>query len=301
MKTYLECIPCFFKQALHAAKLAGSSPKTQKEILMRLSKEIPKFSLNCSPPEMGRTIYSLVNKYSPKKDPYAAEKKKSNELSLAIYPKLKKLVKSSEKPLLKAVELAIAGNIIDFGVKANLNIKRELLSIIKKHEAADKQQNKFFQFKAFEKKLKECKNILYLGDNAGETVFDRILIEEILAKHKGKKIIYAVKDKPVLNDALFEDAEESGLCDLAEIVSSGSDAPGTVLKFCSKEFMKIYRSADMVISKGQGNYEALSNANREIFFLFIAKCPVVCKGETFSLKDMILKYHRRNDDTQYKR
>ena len=291
MKTYLECIPCFFKQALHAAKLAGANSKTQKEILMRLSKEVPKFSLKSSPPEMGRTIYSLVNKYSPKKDPYAEDKKKSNELSLAIYPKLKKMVKSSDKPLLKAVELAIAGNIIDFGVKANLNIKRELLIIIKRHEAEDKPKKDFFQFKEFERKIKTCKNILYLGDNAGETVFDRILIEEILAKYKGKKIIYAVKDKPVLNDALYEDAEVSGLCDLAEIVSSGSDAPGTVLKFCSKEFLKTYRSADMVISKGQGNYEALSDANREIFFLFIAKCPVVCKNEPFSLMDMILKHH----------
>ena len=100
-----------------------------------------------------------------------------------------------------------------------------------------------------------------------------------------------VKDKPVLNDALYEDAKVSGLCGLAEIVSSGSDAPGTVLKFCSKEFIKTYRAADMIISKGQGNYEALSNANREIFFLFIAKCPVVCKGEKFSLKDMVLKRH----------
>ncbi len=291
MKTYLECIPCFFKQALHAAKLAGASPKIQKKILIKLSKEVPKFSLKSSPPEMGKTIYSLVNKYSPKKDPYANEKKKSNELSLAIYPKLKKIVKSSNKPLLKAVELAIAGNIIDFGVKANLNIKKELLAIVKRHETEDKPKKDFFQFKAFEKKLKECKNILYLGDNAGETVFDRILIEEIISKHKGKKIIYVVKDKPVLNDALYEDAKVSGLCDLAEIVSSGSDAPGTVLKFCSKDFLKIYRSADMVISKGQGNYEALSDAKKEIFFLFIAKCPVICKDEAFSLMDMVLKHH----------
>ncbi len=294
MKTYLDCIPCFFKQALEASKIAGSGQRKRKEILIELAKVLRKFSLNSSPPEMGRVIYGLVKEITGKRDPYLKIKEKSNRLALGIYPKLKKKVEHSRDGLLMAVELAVAGNIIDYGVKNTLNVDAELAKILDEENKAIKGENKaIFDYAKFKNTLKKSKDILYLADNAGEVVFDRILIEEIKRMDPGKKIIYAVKEKPVINDALKKDALFCGIDKLAKVISSGSDAPGTVLSLCSGKFLKIYKNASMVISKGQGNFEALSGTKRPVFFLFMAKCPVIAQDVGCRIGDVILFYHER--------
>ena len=291
MKTYLDCIPCFFRQALEAAKIAGAGKSLQKKILIELAKALPKFSLTSSPPEMGRILYGLVRKIAKKEDPYAKIKEKSNRLALNVYEKLKKKVCHSKDRLLIAVELAIAGNIIDYGVKNSLNVDLELAKILDEENKAIKQEKKaLFDYPRFKSALKKAKTILYLGDNAGEVVFDRILIEEIKRLDKDKNIIYAVKERPIINDALAKDAFDCGIDKHAEIISSGSDAPGTVLSLCSKNFLNIYKKADMIISKGQGNFEALSGAKRTIFFLFMAKCPVITRDVGCDIGDVILCY-----------
>jgi len=276
MKTYLECIPCFFKQALESAKICGAEVNVQKKILNDVAKAIPTFSLNSSPPEMARIIHAIVKQYTGKEDPYLEIKEKSNSLALGVYDKLKDKVKNSNDRLLTAVELAIAGNIIDYGVKNTLNVDAEIDKILKdEHKTIQYEKDTFFQYDAFCTTLNKANNILYLADNAGETVFDRVLLEEI--QSKDRKIIYVIKEKPIINDALFEDATMCGIDYIAEVISSGSDAPGTVLSLCSKDFMETFKAADMVISKGQGNFEALSSPGRDVFFLFMAKCPIVAK------------------------
>ena len=136
MKTYLECIPCFFKQALEAARMAGANKRTQKRILNELAGVLPKFPLTSSPPEMGKVIYGLVKSVTKKDDPYLGIKEKSNKLALGIYGKLKKKVKRSHNRLLMAVELAIAGNIIDYGVKNSLDVNMELKRILDEEDKA---------------------------------------------------------------------------------------------------------------------------------------------------------------------
>ena len=294
MRTYLECIPCFFKQALEAARLSGANNRTQKRILNQVALSIPKFSLSSSPPEMARIIHGVVKRITAKDDPYAKIKEKSNKLALSVYARLKKKVASSHDRLLMAVELAIAGNIIDYGVKNTLNVGDELKKILDKEDKAIRKENRsIFNYRAFRGALKRSKTILYLADNAGEVVFDRVLIEEIKENSHSKNIIYAVKEKPVINDALAEDALIAGIGDKASIVSSGVDSPGTVLSLCSKEFLKIFRRADMIISKGQGNFEALSDCKKPVFFLFMAKCPVIAKDVGCRLGDVIL-LHKAN-------
>lgn len=277
MRTYLECIPCFFKQALEAARIAGADESLQKRILSQLAKKIPDFSLATPPAETGQVIYALVKKLTRKQDPFIKLKEKSNRLALKLYPELKKKVSGSKNRLLMAVELAIAGNIIDYGVKNSLDVNKELTRILnEEHNTIRKRNRTNFHYSEFECSLKTAKRILYLADNAGETVFDRILIEEIKRLYPDKEIIYAVKDKPIINDALIEDALICGIDKVAKIISCGSDAPGAAFSLCSKEFLKIYREANMIISKGQGNFECLSEEKRKrIFFLFMAKCPVV--------------------------
>ena len=293
MKTYLDCIPCFFKQALEAARKAGANARVQKKILDELAGILPKISLTSSPPEIGKIIYTLVSEISGKKDPFFKEKKRSNELALGIYDKLTKKIASASDKLLFAVELAIAGNIIDYGVKNSLNVDAELAKILNEEKEVIKQESKaIFDYARFKHALRHSKNILYLADNAGEVVFDRILIEQIKRMDADKQIIYAVKEKPVINDALKRDAKDCGIDKVARIVSSGSDAPGTVLSLCSKDFLAMYRKADMVISKGQGNFEALSKTKRPVFFLFMAKCSVIAKDIGCEVGDVILSYHR---------
>jgi len=294
MRTYLDCIPCFFRQALEAARNSGASQIKQREILNELAKTLPGFSLTCTPPEMARIIYEIVKKVTHQNDPYKKIKVKSNELALKIYPELRKRISKSDDRLLKAVELAIAGNIIDYGAKISLNITEELNNILNKKEIFfHEDKDVLFNYSDFKDRVKKAENVLYLADNAGETVFDRILIEELKRINNHKNIIYAVKEKPIINDALIEDAYKCGIDKLATVISCGSSAPGTILSLCSREFLKTYKEVDMIISKGQGNFEALSEEKRSIFFLLKAKCQVVAKDIGCNVGDMILYFNLR--------
>jgi uncharacterized protein with ATP-grasp and redox domains len=249
--------------------------------------------MEASPPQMGRIIYNLIKSHVGLDDPYLGIKEKSNRLALSVYDKLISNKKRSHDNLLKAIELAIAGNIIDYGVKNTLNVDEELNKILSgEQKVIGSEDPRFFQYDNFKEALKNSKTILYLADNAGETVFDRILLEEIKWMDEEKEIIYAVKDKPIINDALEKDALVSGIDRTARIMSSGSDAPGTILSLCSDEFLDIYHESDMVISKGQGNFEGLSASDRSIFFLLLAKCPVIARDIGCRVGDVILLLKR---------
>jgi len=288
MKTYLDCIPCFYRQALDAARITGANEIMQKKIIDELSKLIPDFPLEASPPEMGREIYNLVGKISSVKDPFKEIKENSNKFALKLYPKLKQEINNSEDKLLTAVKLSIIGNIMDYGAKNSLNVAEEINYLFQGNFKTDNKNNSIiFKYKQFKEALNEVDTLIYLADNAGEVVFDRLLIEE-LVKELGKEVIYVVKGKPIINDALIEDALFCGINRTAKVISSGSDAPGTLLKYCSPEFIRLYQKAELIISKGQGNYEALSGEDRPIFFLFRVKCPVIAEDVGCNVGDMIL-------------
>jgi len=266
MRTYLDCIPCFYRQALDTARIAGADEIKQKQIVDKISQLIPDFSLEASPPEMGREIYNLVGKISGVKDPFKEIKENSNKLALKIYPKLKQEINNSEDRLLAAVRLSIIGNIIDYEAKNSLNVEEEINYLFQGNIIVYNENSETtFKYKKFKEALNKANSIIYLADNAGEVVFDRLLIEELI-EELGKQVIYVVRDKPVINDALMEDALFCGINRTAKVVSSGSDAPGTLLKYCSPEFIRIYQKAELIISKGQGNYEALSEEDKLIFF-----------------------------------
>ena len=288
MRTYLECIPCFYRQALDAAQIAGADELIQKKIIDELSQLIPNFSLETAPPEMGREIYSLVGKISGVKDPFKEIKENSNKFALKLYPKLKQEIENSEDRLLAAAKLSIIGNIIDYGAKNSLNVAEEIDYLFKGNFIINNKNNSTtFKYNQFKEALNKVDTIIYLADNAGEVVFDRLLIEE-LVKELGKEVIYVVKGKPIINDALIEDAIFCGINKVTKITSSGSDAPGTILKHCSPEFMELYQDAELIISKGQGNYEALSEEDKSIFFLLRAKCPVIARDVGCNVGDMVL-------------
>lgn len=296
MRTYLDCIPCFFRQALEGSRIVQATPKQQKKIIDEFARKIPKISLEASPPEIARIGYKLLRIVSFNGDPYLTIKQKSNHIALRLLGRLRNKVSRSKDMLLTAVELAIAGNIIDFGVKNNLNVKAELKKILAEENKVIHKRS-IFHYAEFRQALRKAGDILYLADNAGEVVFDRVLIEEIKKQYPDKNIYYAVKEKPVINDALFEDALTCGIDKTARLISNGTDAPGTILSLCSKKFKQIYRDADMIISKGQGNFESLSNEKRPIFFLFMVKCPVVAKETGCKMGNIVLFYNLKKNGT----
>ncbi len=288
MRTYLDCIPCFYRQALDAARIAGADELIQKKIIDELSQLIPNFSLETAPPEMGRAIYSLVGKISGVKDPFKEIKENSNKFALKLYPKLKQEINISEDRLLATVKLSIIGNIIDYRANNSLNVVEEIDHLFQGNFTINNENSSTtFKYNQFKESLNKIDTIIYLADNAGEVVFDRLLIEE-LVEELGKQVIYVVRGKPIINDALIEDAIFCGINKVAKITSSGSDAPGTIMKYCSSEFIELYQNAELIISKGQGNYEALSEEDKLIFFLFKAKCSVIAENVGCNVGDMVL-------------
>ena len=265
MRASLDCYSCFFIQTLRTARIVTSDEKTILQILHEVSTTLPQIPFNVTPPEIGREVYSIISRRTGVEDPYKEVKDRCIREALSLYPELKRSVESSEDRLMTAIRLAIAGNVIDFGTDSSFDLTEELETILSQDFAVDNSQE-------FREALKQARNVLYLADNAGETVFDRLLIEEM-----DKPVIYVVREKPIINDATREDALLSGLDKVSEITSSGCDTPGTILKFCSDEFLETYRSASLIISKGQGNYEALSDEKRPMFFLLKAKCQVVAR------------------------
>jgi len=296
MKAYLDCIPCLFRQALEGARIVQASPAQQKQIIDGFAAKIPKISLEASPPEIARIGYKLLRAVSSNADPYQAIKQKSNRCALRFLGKLRAKIHYSKDRLLTALELAIAGNIIDFGVKNNLNVKAELKKILEQEHTSIHKKS-IFHYSEFRRALKGARNILYLADNAGEVVFDRVLVEEIRKEYPDKDIYYAIKARSIINDALLNDAKVCGIDRVARVISNGTDAPGTILTLCSKEFKRIYNSADMIISKGQGNFESLSREKKPIFFLFMVKCPVVEKETGCNMGSGVLFHNLKKDGT----
>ncbi|MBN2059714.1 MAG: DUF89 family protein [Deltaproteobacteria bacterium] len=277
MKTYLDCLPCFMSQALRAARIVTDDEKEIKAVLDEVGMTLRDIPLESSPPECGRMIYHKINKVIGNRDPYKEIKSESTKKAISLYPSLKRRVESSGDRLLAAIRVAIAGNIIDFGANRDFDLEGNIEEIFDKDFA-------ICDYDLFKVLLGEASEILYLGDNAGECVFDRILIEEIK-----KPVVYAVRDAPIINDATYEDAVQAGIDKVATILSSGTDAPGTVLKTCSAEFKKAYHNSKFIISKGQGNYEALSGERRPIFYLLKAKCHVIANDIGVDEGDIVLK------------
>lgn len=284
MRTYHDCIPCFVRQTLDSARLVTRNRELHEKILRKVLSYISKMDLSQPPPFMSRKIHNVIRKLTGVKDPYAKIKKQSNRFALSLYPELKKMARSSKNPFATAVRLAIAGNIIDFGVhsaKTELDEKQV-------HDSIRDALKSAIDERMIEKLLRDIKRanrVLYLADNAGEIIFDRVLLEEMPLE----KITVAVKGHPIINDATLEDAKEAGLTGIVKVIENGSDAPGTILDLCSKKFRNAFNVADVVISKGQGNYETLSSISKNIFFLFKAKCPVIANHLKVGIGSMVIR------------
>jgi len=262
----VTCIPCYFKQALSGADFVGASEETKLEMMHEVARLVPRLSMNVAPAHNSTIVIKAANKIMGIADPYRDEKKKYNNLAMELYPRLLKMADTSENPLETAAKLSVAGNVIDLGIRSEINIDATIEQVLGPGFAPDKSA-RFFEL------LRKPRSVLYLVDNAGEIVFDKLFIEKLA--ESGHKVTVGVKSGPILNDATMEDARRVGLDRVTEVVETGSDWAGTDLETCSPEFLKLFRSADVVVAKGQANYETLEGTRRELFIILKTKCESV--------------------------
>lgn len=279
MKTYLDCVPCLLRSALDAVRLVTPDERVHEKVLREVLDAAGAMDLNISPPAMARRIQHTICSLTECPDPFRTIKESFNRFSLGLYPGLKEKIRVSGNPLETAVRFAIAGNIIDVAAMGNIDPGAVQATIDQCLTVP-----LVGSMGAFIDAVQTSQNILYLGDNAGEIVFDRLLIET-LSLHK---ITYAVRGKPILNDATMADAESTGMTGLVPVIDNGSDAPGTILALCSDAFRKAFSEADLVIAKGQGNYETLSDVQKQVVFMLKIKCPVVARYIGLELGSMVI-------------
>ena len=266
MKTYLDCIPCFMRQSLEGARHLTDDVGVHEQIMRDVLRMTAALDLNQPPPLMGGAIHRRLRELTGVSDPYREAKQRFNRLALAALPELAAMVERAPDPLLAAAELSIAANAIDMGLGAPLTEAGVQAALCGATDAPFKADGV-----AFSRAVADARAILYLADNAGEIAVDRLLIQAL----GPARVTLAVRGAPVLNDATLTDARQVGMPDLVQVIDNGSDAPGTDLPNCSAAFLRRFNEADLIIAKGQGNYETLSGVEKNIFFLFKVKCPVI--------------------------
>ena len=283
MKIHLDCIPCFQRQALQASRFVTDDEGMQEGILREVVEVLMATAWDTSPPEMARKVHRIVRERTGIDDPYREVKKEANVAALGMYPDMKDKVESAEDPLMTAVRLAIAGNIIDLGACETYDLEGTIAEVLVKSMKGD-------GYSRLREALEKANTMIYLADNSGEVVFDRLLIETILKNYQVERIIFVVKGSPIINDATLIEAEEAGLDRIPEVefAKMGTGVPGSGSVRESKEFGRFLDSTDLVISKGQGNFEGLSH-REDIFFLLMAKCPLVASELGAKVGDIILK------------
>ena len=262
----LRCVECQYKSFERLMNKFQMDESLRNEFVDFYNKEIRGLAVKTTP-EIHRVLNREFCRLISNNDPYSEEKQVSNRLMLQLYKHFRTEVLEAMNPFKTALKLSIAGNIMDYGVAQDFDIHKTIDTVLGADFAIDHSVE-------LEKRFKSAKKILYLGDNAGEIVFDKLFIELIM--HPG--LTFAVRGSAVLNDALEIDAREVGMDMVADVINNGYDAPSTVLSECSPEFLEVYNEADLIISKGQGNFEGLMDENDpRIFFLLMVKCDVVAE------------------------
>lgn len=284
MKMQEKCLPCVVNQAIKVADMVGM--KEKGNLLRRVFSYLSKVDYNAiTSPELIGEIFSIIKEETGNQDPYKETRQKYNKMFLERLPAYEKEIEQSKNPFEEAVKYAIIGNVIDFNPIHELTILD-----VECHFKRLKGENLEINDAALlRKELETAKTILYLGDNCGEICLDKILLRKIKAMNPKVQIFFATRGAAVVNDSIEEDAYLVGIDEVATVVSNGDSSLGTVLSRTSKEFLQIYEKADVVIAKGQANYECLSTEKKNIYFLLMTKCQVIAKDIGVPEMKMILK------------
>ena len=279
MKTYQTCIPCIIRLFTSTLEKTDLPEEGKKEFLTRFEGYWKNADMSVPPARTVGVIYNQVLEETGLTDLFKEQKEKAVQESLRLYPRLKSIVNRAEDKLDTALRISALGNILDSGNPNSYDLEEEIHRLFASPLRGESMD-------LFQEKLGSSSELLFLADNAGETVFDRVLIETM-----DIPVRYAVKARPALDDALLEDARQAGLADLADLIETGTSYPGTYLPSCSDSFQSIFQEAPLIIAKGQANYETLSEVERDLFFLLTVKCEVIGEDIGLPVGSLALKYH----------
>lgn len=268
MKVCIECLPCLGKNAVVAAARSTSDPELRKKIMADSFRLLAETDYQMSPPYIARKILDIALSYTGYADIYEPEKRRSNLFAKQLLKELPNIPEYHAEDFESRLRLAIAGNILDFGVFADLDLQ-VALDVIKSVLTRSLPME---SVNILRSRMESAKNILYLLDNCGEAVFDRVFMEPYK-----DKITLGVRGCPSLNDVTADDLADCDLAGWKYIKNGPTGIPGTVLSECSEEFKSVFDQADLIIAKGQGNFETMNEYPHPIAFLFLAKCPVVIR------------------------
>ena len=283
MRMDIDCLPCVLNQTIRTVNKAIKNKKDKEIALREVLFSLYEADWNKSPMVIAYNAFKIVKEMAEIEDPYYEDKRLQNKKALELYPKLKNIVSKLTSPLFTATKLAIAGNIIDLGPGHAFDIEQTVKDTINKDLAIN-------HFNIFKNLIKDAQDILYIADNAGEIVFDKVLIEEL----KGKRITLVVRAHPVANDALYEDAIEVGIDKLAKIERLKileDEGQGKTLE----ELREMFQIYDVVISKGQANFELFDSYPGNVFFLLKVKCKPIAKALNTEIGDLILLYNKKEE------
>ena len=283
MKISRECIHCLARQAVKIAEEATSNVTMQEKIIKRSLKELGEMDFNETAPEIAFRMHQHAKNITGINDPYIRLKEEYNDIAKGIYERIleEKWLDKAEDRFDMACRLAIAGNIIDFSV----GLKLEHSDIVKSVEDSIKHDIFGTGTTALREAVEKATNIMYIADNSGEIIFDKFLLESLPLK----RVTYVVKGGPIVNDATMQDAISTGVIDMVKVIDNGHSAQGTILKDCSSTFRREFSKADLIISKGQANFETLSDIkDKTIFYLLRAKCSSVASSIGCKQMDYVL-------------
>jgi uncharacterized protein with ATP-grasp and redox domains len=282
MKSKPECIICSLKQVLSTAKRITSDPALQKKALDSAMIYLKDQVLTITPAELASDLFHLTCRELKQQDPFRPDMDDYNQRVLELFPKLRRILDNSGDRIFQAILMAVAGNLIDLGIISEVNVDETIDSVLR----TGLKVNDYHQLKEV---LDKSKNLLYIADNAGEIVFDKLLLEEIKKSYPLIKITLAVKSGPAANDALRCDAVAAGISQVATIIETGADCLGIPEGRCGVEFWNRFAAADVVIAKGHANFETIIPNGHPVFVLLRAKCEMVAAELGVGVHDSVLK------------
>lgn len=283
MRTSSDCFACFMEQAARGAwQIAPDDIALRERLVRRMAELLAGADLDRPPPDLAAEYYPVLTEANGGADLFAVHKEQANTRVLALLPQLEAYVRDSADPLRAALGLSLVGNYIDAGV----GIEYDWEHALEAEKGAPWGRD---AYPAFRERIRPGAKVLILGDNAGEIGLDTLLVKELAGL--GAEVVYAVRETPVLNDATMEDAEIVGLTRLCRVLSSGSDAPGAVLDRINPQTRRLMDEADVLLSKGQGNFESLEGRMGNVFFALKAKCRVVAHALDVAQGSSVFVHH----------
>ena len=288
MKIWPDCIPCILKMSLGIARVAmkdeGQVRKFMEEILKL--KYFNGVGRDVTSPEVIKDVWLKVIEVSGEVDPLKEIKNEQNNRALAIYPIAKELVLKSQDPFLGAIKLSIAANSIDAMTDVKGEVPEEIIEKWCRLEIESESLN------CLKERFRKARRVVYLGDNCGEIVFDKLLMEVLLEMYH-LEITYITRTLPIMNDATLKEVLSVGIGEIAQIMENGvrEPLPGTFLNRINSESKQFIEKSDLVISKGGGNYDSLTEEKElkgKTSFLFLAKCYPYCHLHHVSLNAPII-------------